>query len=176
MVDGFPSETGFSRILNLITQTQKCQVQIWNQIWHEGHQWKFNIGPWFYFHCQYNHVEVTIMLFMLYNEVTYDMKDINGSLTWSLILLLPLQIQSCWGHNNVAHLVLWSILGTGHCAHFAAWSEISPYPHPNPIWRGSETKWAQWPVPSMRRQIMVFMDFQQWLGQVDPKSPVHCAL
>jgi hypothetical protein len=107
MVDSFPSETAFSRILNLITQTQKCQVQIWNKIWHEGHQWKFSISPWFYFHCQYNHVEVTIMLLMLYYEVRYDMKDINGSLAWSLILL-PLPIQSCWGYNNVAHVVLWS--------------------------------------------------------------------
>lgn len=123
----------------------------------KGHQWKISIGPWFYFHCQYNHVEVTIMLFMLYYEVRYDMKDINESLAWSLILLLPLQIQSCWGHNNVAHLVLWSILGTSHYAHFAAWSEILPYPHPNPIWRGSETKWTQLPVPSMPLQIMVFM-------------------
>jgi len=35
------------------------------------------------------------MLFMLYYEVRYDMKDINGSLAWSLILLLALQIQSC---------------------------------------------------------------------------------
>ncbi len=59
------------------------------------------------------------------SEIRYDMKDINGSLAWSLILLLALQIQSCWGHNNVAHLVLWSILGTGHCAHFAAWSKFA---------------------------------------------------
>jgi hypothetical protein len=51
-------------------------------------------------------------------------------------------------------------------------------------------KQAQWPVPGMFHNLIVFMiyrmgmwvfhsghhvDFGQWLGQVDPRRFVHCA-
>jgi hypothetical protein len=43
---------------------------------------------------------------------------------------------------------------------------------------------AQWHVPHTFHNVMVFMmcntnghvDFEQWLGQVDPRRPVHCEL